>query len=174
MQRLATWPVAILAALAAVLCQVGFRWRLDRLGGINLLDTRQWYTPEQAAALFEALDRLDPNARTVYALTELSLDLVFPIAYGLLFSILLFRFFEDRGLRLYLLPSGAATVDVLENISIALLSANYDGAPSSFAWMAATLTLLKSGLILATLLALFGGLIHWLTRTARRGPRPGS
>ena len=161
LQPLATRPVAILTALAALLCQAGFQWRDARLGGLELLDTRPWYTPEQAAALFGALDRLDPRARAVYAWTEVSLDMVFPVAYGLLLALVLLRLFED-GRPLYLLPIAGAATDVFENISIALLASTYDGAPSSWTRVAAAFTLLKSGLILATLAAAVGGAIRWL------------
>ncbi len=161
LQRLATRPVAILAALAALLCQAGFRWRAARLGGLELLDIRQWYTPEQAAALFAALDRLDSRARAVYAWTEVSLDMIFPVAYGLLLALVLLRLFED-GRPFYLLPIVAAATDVFENISIAWLVSTYDGAPSSWTRVAAAFTLLKSGLILATLVAAAGGAIRWL------------
>ena len=74
LQRLATRRVVVPAALAALLCLAAFQWRDARLGGLELLDTRQWYTPEQVAALFAALDRLDPRARAVYAWTEVSIE----------------------------------------------------------------------------------------------------
>ena len=161
LQRLATRPVVILAMLAALFCVAGFRWRDVRLGGLELLDTRQWYTPEQAAALFGALDRIDSRARAVYAWTEVSIDMIFPVAYGLLFALLLFRVFEN-GRRFYLLPIAGAATDVFENVSIALLASTYDGAPSPWTTVAAAFTLLKSGLILATLAAAVGGAIRWL------------
>ena len=163
LQRLATRRVVIPTVLVVLLCVAGFEWRDARLGGLELLDTRQWYTPEQAAALFRALDRLDPRARAVYvyAWTEVSIDLIFPVAYGLLFALLLLRVFED-GRRFYLLPIAGAAADVFENLSIALLASTYDGAPSSLAKVAAALTLLKSGMILATLAAAIGGTIRWL------------
>ena len=63
---------------------------------------------------------------------------------------------------LYLLPIAGAAADVFENISIALLASTYDGAPSSWTRVAATFTLLKSGLILATLAAAVGGVVRWL------------
>ena len=161
LQRLATRPVAVLTVLAALLCQAGFQWRDARLGGLDLLDTKPWYTPEQAAALFRALDRLDSRARAVYAWTEVSLDMVFPVAYGLLFTLMLLRLFED-GRPFFLLPIAAAATDVFENTSVALLASTYDGAPSSWTRVAAAFTLLKSGLILATLAAAAGGVIRWL------------
>lgn len=165
LQRLATRRVVIPTVLTALFCVAVFRWRDARLGGLELLDTRQWYTPEQAAALFGALDRLDPRARAVYAWTEVSVDLVFPLAYGLLLALALLRLFDARSF--YLLPIAGAAADVLENISIALLAATYDGAPSSWTRVAAVFTLLKSVLILAALAAVAGGVIRWL-RAVRR------
>ena len=161
LQRLAARRAVIPTVLVALLCVAGFQWRDTRLDGLELLDTRQWYTPEQAAALFGALDRLDSRARAVYAWTEVSIDMVFPVAYGLLFALLLLRLFGDRR-RFYLLPIAGATADVFENLSIALLASTYDGDPTSWSRMAAVFTLLKSGLILATLAAAVGGAIRWL------------
>lgn len=161
LQGLATRRVVIPTVLAALLCVAGFQWRDARLDGLELLDTRQWYTPEQAAALFGALDRLDPSARSVYAWTEVSIDLIFPVAYGLLFALLLLRVFGERRW-FYLLPIAGAAADVVENLSIALLASTYDGAPTSWTTLAAAFTLLKSGLILATLAAAVGGAIRWL------------
>ena len=161
LQRLATRRVVIPTLLAALLCLATFEWRDARLGGLELLDTRQWYTPEQAAALFGALDRLDSRARAVYAWTEVSIDMIFPAAYGLLFALLLLSLFGDRR-RFYLLPIAGATADVFENISIAVLAFTYDGDPTSWTRVAAAFTLLKSVLILATLAAAVGGAIRRL------------
>ena len=161
LERLATRRVVVLTGLVGVLCVAAFLWRDARLSGLELLDTRQWYTPEQADALFGALDRLDPHARVVYAWTEVSVDLIFPVAYGLLLALALLRLFGN-GRPLYLLPIVGAVADVLENISIALLAATYDGAPSSWTRVAAVFTLLKSALILAALIATVYGTIRWL------------
>jgi len=167
LQRLATRRVVIPVVLAALFCVAVFQWRDARLGGLELLDTRQWYTPEQAAALFGALDRLDPRARAVYAWTEVSVDLVFPAAYGLLLALALLRLFGN-GRPLYLLPVTGAVADVFENVSIALLAATYDGAPSSWTRVAAVFTLLKSVLLLAAMIAAVGGVIRWLWTVRRR------
>ena len=166
LQRLATRRVVIPTVLVVLLCVAGFEWRDARLGGLELLDTRQWYTPEQADSLFAALDRLDPRARAVYAWTEVSIDLIFPVAYGLLFALLLLCLFK-HGRPFYLLPIAAAATDVFENISVALLASTYDGAPTPWARVAAVFTLLKSALILATLAAAAGGAFRW-QRVVRR------
>ena len=78
LDRWATPRVALAALAVAVACIAGLVWRQDRLGGLALLDSRTWYTPDEAAALFEALDRLDAGARTVYAATGLTIDMAFP------------------------------------------------------------------------------------------------
>ena len=114
-----------------------------------------------ADALFGALDRLDPRARAVYAWTEVSVDLIFPVAYGLLLALALLPLFGD-GRPFYLLPIAGAVADVFENISIALLAATYDGALSSWTRVAAVFTLLKSVLLLAAMIAAVGGMIRWL------------
>ena len=166
LRRLATRRVVVLAVVAALFCLAAFQWRDARLGGLELLDTRRWYTPEQAAALFVALDQLDPRARAVYAWTEVTVDLIFPVAYGLLLALVLLRLFGN-GRPFYLLPIAGAVADVVENVSIALLAATYDGAPSSWTRVAAVFTLLKSVLLLAALAAVVGGAIRWL-RAVRR------
>jgi len=167
LQRLATRRVVLPTVLAALLCVTAFEWRDARLGGLELLDTRQWYTPEQAAALFGALDRLDSRARAVYAWTEVTVDLLFPVAYGLLFALALLRLFGDAR-PFYLLPIAGAVADVFENVSIALLAATYDGAPSSWTRVAAVFTLLKSVLILTAFAATLVGAIRWLWAVRRR------
>ena len=167
LQRLATRRVVIRTVLAALFCVAVFQWRDARLGGLELLDTRQWYTPEQAAALFGALDRLDSRARAVYAWTEVSVDLIFPVAYGLLLALALLRLFGDAR-PFYLLPIAGAVADGFENISIALLAATYDGAPSSWTRVAAVFTLLKSVLILTAFAATLVGAIRWLWVVRRR------
>lgn len=93
-ERCATWRVAVAALVCVVACVVGLAWRQARLAGLDLLDSRGWYTPGEAAALFDALDRLDASARVVYATTALTIDMVFPASYGLLFAILLFWLFR--------------------------------------------------------------------------------
>ena len=124
--RYATLRVALAALAGVVACVGGLAWRQDRLGGLELLDGRGWYTPAEAAALFEALDRLDANARAVYAATGLTIDTAFPVAYGLLFAILLFRL---SAAPLWPLPLALAAADVLENATVAALALGYAGAP---------------------------------------------
>ena len=168
LERWATPRVALAALAVATACIAGLAWRRDRLGGLELLDSRSWYTPGEAAALFEALDRLDAGARTLYAATGLTIDLAFPLAYGLLFAILLVRLFRAP---FFLLPLATAAADVLENAAVAALALSYAGAPSLLAWPAAAFTLVKALCGYAGLAATLVGAVRWLWRQGRRWRR---
>ena len=127
--RCATRRTVVAALVGVVGCVAGLAWRQSRLAGLDLLDGRGRYTPEEAADPFDALDQFDASARAVYAATALTIDMVFPASYGLLFAVLLFRLFRG-GARLYLLPLAVALADALENITVAVLALSHDGAPS--------------------------------------------
>lgn len=111
------------------------------------------------------------NARVVYGMTALTIDMVFPVSYGLLFAALLFWLFRG-GAQLHLLPLAVALADSLENITVAALVLSYDGAPIPLAWLAAVFTLVKTVLIVATLVAAFVGGVRQLQVRIRRLRRP--
>ena len=92
--------------------------------------------------------------------------MAFPLAYGLLFAILLVRL--SRRLPLFLLPLATAAADVLENATVAVLALTYVGAPSPLAWLAATFTLIKAIFGYAGLLAVLIGGVYWLWRHWRK------
>ena len=167
LERGTTPRVAIAALAGVVACVAGLVWRHDRLGGLHLLDSRGWYTPDEAAALLDDLDRLDTNARIVYAASGLTVDTAFPIAYGLLLAILLFRLWPG-GVPLYLLPLAMAAADMLENVTVAALALSHVGAPSPLAWLAAVFTLIKTILAAATVAATGIGTIRALWIRLRR------
>ena len=161
MERWATRRVVLAAVAGVFACVAGLAWRQNRLGGLELLDVRGWYTPAEAAALFDALDRLGAQARTVYAVTGLTIDMLFPVAYGLLFAIMLVRLFRAP---LWMLPLALASADALENATIAALVLGYAGGTSPLAWVAAAFTLVKTVLIVAVLAATIAGAARWLWR----------
>ena len=167
LERCATWRVAAAALAGIVACVAGLVWRQQRLGGLELLDSRGWYTPGEAAALFDDLDRLDGGARLVYAATGLTIDMAFPVAYGLLLAILLLRLF-GRGAPLYLLPLAMAAADMLENMTVAGLALSHAGTLTPLAWLAAGFTLVKTVLIAATAAAVGVGTVRWLWLRIRR------
>lgn len=153
-KRWATGRIAVAASVGVAGCVAGLAWRQSRLAGLDLLDSRGWYTPAEAAALFDALNQLEGSARFVYAITALTIDMVFPASYGLLLAVLL-SWLLRGGAPLHLLPLALASADVLENITVAALAFSYDGAATPLAWLAAVFTLIKTMLIVATLAVVF-------------------
>ncbi len=168
-ERCATWRISVAASVGVVGCVGGLAWRQARLAGLDLLDSRGWYTPDEVAALFDALDRLDASARAIYATTALTVDMVFPASYGLLLAVLLFRLFPG-GAPMYLLPLAVAVADGLENIAVAVMALSHDGAPSLLAWPAAVFTAVKTALFVATLAVIGAGVMRWI-RERIRHPR---
>jgi len=155
-ERKATWPVAALLVLVMLVANQGFSWRKDQLGQQNqVLDVRRWHTPEQAAQLFK--DLADKGALSTYAISEVTLDLAFPLAYGFLFAILIARLWGKQRSWMVLIPLGAMVFDLLENFTIATLALSYNGSPSSLAWLAAICTLFKMVLFVASLLLILAG-----------------
>ncbi|MDE0214328.1 MAG: hypothetical protein OXN22_09645, partial [Deltaproteobacteria bacterium] len=93
------------------------------------------------------------------------IDMAFPLAYGLLFAIVLFRLFRAP---LFVLPLALAGADALENLTVAALALGHAGPPSPLAWLAGGFTLVKTVLICATLPAIGAGAIRWLWGRIRR------
>jgi len=165
-QRCANWPVVLAALVGLAGCVAGLAWRRSRLEGMEL-DTEGWYTPEEAAALLDALEGLEGDATLLYAVTALTIDMLFPVCYGLLLAVVLFRLFP-RGAPLWLLPLATAAADVLENATVAALALSHDGTPSPLAWPAAVFTLTKWVLTVATLAAIVVGAALRLWAAIRR------
>src|SRR5262249_24984901 len=82
----------LLAPSVAALAVFAIRDQVFLLGASSdpakLLDTRFWYTPTDAR---EYLDRLGQSGRRLYAMTQLSLDIIFPVFYAGLLSSLFVR-----------------------------------------------------------------------------------
>src|SRR5262250_3398711 len=105
--------LAVSLVLLFLLCSQGFEARRRALGeGNDALDGRWSYTPSDATKLFHDLGE---RKRHVYAITEVTLDLLFPLTYGLLFAVVIAHGFPTlAGAVLILVPIGAAFFDVLE------------------------------------------------------------
>src|SRR5574341_471455 len=80
LKRSSTWPVFAILLFQFLLANQGFQWRREILGyEVRVLDVRFGYRPQEAVDL---LNTLGPNGRSLYALTEITLDLVFPFFYS--------------------------------------------------------------------------------------------
>ncbi len=165
-ERLASWHVVALLFVLFVLCVQGFEWRRARLGFENPgLDSRGWYSPEEAR---DFLRDIGPDGRQLYYTTELTLDLLFPVVYGALFASLIVRVYGRGSAKfLVLFPLLAALVDVLENVTLSYLAWQFDGRASPVAGGAAVLTAVKSGLFALSLVLILCGAAWSIWRAAR-------
>lgn len=161
---LTTWPAAGALVVLFVLCQLGFEQRSKALGRQHeVLDARRWYTPREARDL---LDDLGERGRCLYASTELTLDLLFPVVYAGLFAGLIGNLYPRRTARgLVAIPICGALADCCENVSAAYLAWSFDGQEDPVAGVATVATLVKSVLFILSMVAIAVGVI----RSVRRG-----
>ena len=115
-------------------------------GGPGPIDLLFFYTPAKAYSMVEAYGQY---GRIFYRNTELTLDLIYPIIYTLLFGLLLSWLFR-RGFssqspiqRWNVLPLGGWLFDLLENLGIVGMLSLYPAQPSALGWATALFTLVK-------------------------------
>jgi len=127
-------------------------------------------TPEELYSSFEGYGE---QGRKVYALGTATIDMAFPVAsalfQGILITMLLRRAFPSRPRwqRLNLLPSGAALLDVTENLGLLVLLWSYPGRLTGLAAVTALITVFKwtmVGLSFLTMVILALGVVYRLLR----------
>jgi hypothetical protein len=153
-----------------------FPWRRSRLIDLSSLpnpifDARFAYSPQE---LLRALPGYGPDARRLYAFSELTLDFLFPLLYNpflVIAMILIYRraFPAVSPLhKLAFLPLGVWLADLLENASLAWLLLVYPPALLPLAWTASIFSLVKWLLGALVLLLIFAGLLSlafaWLRK----------
>jgi hypothetical protein len=130
--RYATWPTITLLFTGFLLSVSGFTLRAAALGPDNkALDARFFYRPDQVRDLLEALGQ---RGRSLYAISEVTLDLVFPFLYAGILAVLIVNLYDAQAARsLLLAPLFGMTADLLENITAATLAWTYNGQSSPLA-----------------------------------------
>jgi len=127
-------------------------------------------TPDELYSSFEGYGE---QGRKVYALGTATIDMAFPLAsalfQGILITMLVRRAFPSRPRwqRLNLLPSGAALLDVMENLGLLVLLWSYPGRLTALAAVTALITVLKwtmVGLSFLTIVVLAFGVVYRLLR----------
>jgi len=156
LHRAGRWPVLLALALAS-LCWMGLLGQVDRQPGqpaATALDLRWGYTP---AEVEQAIAPLSPSRRDLAARAHLTLDVAYPLTYGLLFALLLARLWPQH--RWWLLAPATVLADLTEN---ALLAALYWGYPQRLTWVpwASLATRLKWSLVGLIFLLLLGGTLR--------------
>jgi len=139
-------------------------------GGEGWLDLRPFYTAQQA---FTAMGHYGEAGRALYR-GFLATDFVFIPVYSLGFALLLTRLLraltgEGSGwMRLNLLPLVIGLFDVVENLSILSLLAEYPHPPAIIGTLAGIATLCKWLLTALALLVLGIGTVAVVFRSRRR------
>ena len=151
LEKLATWPGVGMLFVICMVLTIGFTLRQRELGLSNPgLDGRMWYTPEAASKFFQDIGK---DGRQLYAATQLSLDVLFPLAYSSLMAVLLINLYAPAGGRTWtvLVPLLAALFDLAENVTVAGLALSYEGKEQPLARLAAVFTLTKTCLLFLSL-----------------------
>ncbi len=162
LRRLPAWPLIALLFIGFLLCDLGFDWRSEELGShIKILDARGWYSPVDARDLFESLGE---DGRRIYALTEVTLDLAFPLIYGTLFALLICQLYRAPASDwLILLPVISVMTDLTENSLLFYLAMTFNGQTAFITWIASIATATKTAAFIGSLFAILAGGIHGIT-----------
>jgi hypothetical protein len=141
-------------------------------GGIGPLDLRAGYTPAEAYA---ALAAYGEDGRLFYLVVELTLDIVYPLAYAVFFSLTIayclgLALPPGHALqRAALLPWAGLLADYLENAGLAWLLLNYPNRLDGLAAVTSVVTLVKWLFAIASMGATAAALVGLVVQRLRAG-----
>lgn len=150
----------------------GVQARLEQdSGGNGPIDLQFFYTPEK---VYGMVDSYGEEGRLVYRTHELTIDVIYPIVYTLLFALLITWLFQ-RGFapqspmqRLNVVPLGAFVFDMLENICIVTMLSVHPSQPAIIAWLGTIFTMVKWLFALSTIVLIVVGLVMALKNRFRK------
>lgn len=164
-ESLANWKGITLFAVLEVVFNLFVLRAIDPKSGLAtqslIFDLRLWYTP---AEIVRTLALYTLAQRRAAALGHLTIDVLYPLVYGTLFSLLIIALYRSRLAapqrhRLLLLPWLTVLVDYAENIALAALFLSYPSLLPALAVLTPYLTVLKWTLIALTGLTALWGLL---------------
>jgi hypothetical protein len=163
--KLANWAGILFLLAILVLCLFGFKslseqFKLD--ANHKLLDARFWYSPTDVRDFFAYINtKLGKRGLNIFALTQVTLDFIFPIAYGIFFATLITLLYsEEVKQKLITIPLLATIFDLGENFILAYLAYNYAGGVSPLARLAGIFTSLKWLMTISSVSLLLGGSLY--------------
>ena len=133
-------PLFLLFALFSFYLFPHYQSRMTEAAGepVAGLDTRFSYTTEEVQRDFDALG---PAGRDLYGFVVGTIDMIYPLIYGLLFVLVLAWLLKRTAgpsssrMMLALLPLAGVLLDYLENINtLRLLAAYPDFSPDAVSW----------------------------------------
>lgn len=132
------------------------------------LDVLPGYSP---AYLAEVLNAYGEAGRSAYATSLMTLDMLFPISYGIFFALLLRRIYRDINVPIGLtnamivMPLISMVLDWIENSTFVYLISLYPVQPLAVAQFVSLVTLVKVSLYALTIISLVFGLgLMWKHR----------
>ena len=117
---------------------------------VPILDLQFFYTPQRA---YEIIGAYSPELRQAAAMTRLTVDIIYPVVYGLLLSFLLIvtfrRAFPDFPFsdEIIFIPWAGVLFDYLENFGLAIMYLSYPTELYFIARLTSIFTTLKWTLI---------------------------
>ncbi len=121
----------------------------------NMLDLELFYSKEDVVRNF---NELGPDGRSVYVLSSLILDTLYPILYTSLILGAYVKLFKSSGVILFI-PLIAFSFDILENLQITRLLFNFPSVNETHVFLASMSTSFKWIAILITISVLIYGII---------------
>ena len=121
----------------------------------NMLDLELYYGKENVVSNFNAIG---PEGRSVYVLSSLILDTLYPILYTSLILGAYVKLFKSSGVILFI-PLIAFSFDILENLQITRLVLNFPNVNETHVSLASMATSFKWIAILITASVLIYGII---------------
>lgn len=121
----------------------------------NMLDLELFYSKEN---VIENFSTMGPDGRSIYVLSTLLLDTVYPILYLSLFLGAYFKLFRSSK-AILLVPVTAFSFDILENLQITRLNLNFPNINEAHVYLSSMTTSLKWIAIAITVLVLIHGII---------------
>ncbi len=121
----------------------------------NMLDLELFYSKENVVENFSAMG---PEGRSIYVLSSLLIDTVYPILYLSLFLGAYFKLFRSSKVILFF-PVTAFSFDILENLQITRLNLNFPNINEAHVYLSSMTTSLKWIAIAITVLVLIYGII---------------
>ena len=126
----------------------------------NMLDLELFYSKETVVKNFSAMG---PDGRSIYVLSSLLLDTVYPILYLSLFLGAYFKLFRSSK-AILLVPVTAFSFDILENLQITRLNLNFPNINETHVYLSSMTTSLKWIAIAITVSVLMYGIIMRLKK----------
>ena len=121
----------------------------------NMLDLELFYSKEN---VIENFSTMGPDGRSIYVLSSLLLDTVYPILYLSLFLGAYFKLFRSSKV-IRLVPITAFSFDILENLQITRLNLNFPNISETHVYLSSMTTSLKWAAIAITVSVLIYGII---------------